>query len=332
MSAHPEPIERYQFEAQQLVTEHPPIWRDRNKQAVFEISSPPKSTHGGQLEYSRWGPMALPPNVDSLAAARRMVARAGFYDYALLPEMPGAMEWHVNFADPHLFVAYGSSLFAQDEMQVAEHPALGALKEALHARGAPAVTIEDGKPTPVLVAGVERRCSVETTVCADRPLGLYGNQFARADVDTVRHATTRLVPPTITNLVAIAAPNGGYGRYSISDIERVLITAFTGFRAALLESTRPRGSECTVVLHTGFWGCGAFGGNRELMAMLQVLATEMAGVERTVFHTGDGTGADALKSALRHIEGVPSGARIGTRELIEHVASIGFKWGVSDGN
>ncbi len=42
-------------------------------------------------------------------------------------------EWWVNFADPHLFVAYGSSLFAQDEIQVAEHPSLGHLREALYA-------------------------------------------------------------------------------------------------------------------------------------------------------------------------------------------------------
>ena len=34
--------------------------------------------------------------------------------------MEGGAEWHVNFADPRLFVSYGSGLFAQDEMQVAE--------------------------------------------------------------------------------------------------------------------------------------------------------------------------------------------------------------------
>ncbi len=33
--------------------------------------------------------------------------------------------WHVNFADRHLFVAYGSPLMAQDEIQCMEHPVLG---------------------------------------------------------------------------------------------------------------------------------------------------------------------------------------------------------------
>lgn len=40
----------------------------------------------------------------------------------------GAVEWDVNFADPRLFTAYGSELFAQDEMQVAEHLAFGAVR------------------------------------------------------------------------------------------------------------------------------------------------------------------------------------------------------------
>ncbi|MFA6168681.1 MAG: hypothetical protein WC700_18810 [Gemmatimonadaceae bacterium] len=34
----------------------------------------------------------------------------------------------MNFADPRLFTAYGSELFAQDEMQVAEHLAFGAVR------------------------------------------------------------------------------------------------------------------------------------------------------------------------------------------------------------
>lgn len=335
MDTHLEPIERQQFETQQLVTEHPPIWRDRNKEIVFDIACPPGSAHCGRLDYSRWRGMALPMNANAAAAARRVVGRAGFYDYVPAPDVPGAMEWYVNFADPHLFVAYGSSLFAQDEMQVAEHPALGALREALDAQRAAAVTLENGKPTPVLVVGIERRCRVATdrNVAEGRPRGLYGNQFARADAETVRRATMRLDPPTITNLIAMAAPSGGYGRYSVGEIERVLITAFTAFRAAVLESTRCRGTVCPVVVHTGFWGCGAFGGHRVLMAMLQVLAAEMAGLERMVFHTGDAAGAQALATARRLLEeDLTSKPGTALSELIERIASLGFEWGVSDGN
>jgi len=70
--------------------------------------------------------------------------RERVYDYRPATGMAGAVEWHVNFADPRLFTAYGSGLLAQDEMQVAEHPALGALREALSARRWPTLTEERG--------------------------------------------------------------------------------------------------------------------------------------------------------------------------------------------
>lgn len=41
--------------------------------------------------------------------------REGMYDYAPATGVAGAVEWQVNFADPRLFTAYGSGLFAQDE-------------------------------------------------------------------------------------------------------------------------------------------------------------------------------------------------------------------------
>ena len=154
--------------------------------------------------------MALPEAVDLGSAAAIVVERDGYFDYAAALGA-GGVEWHVNFADPHLFVAYGSSLFAQDEMQVAEHPALGSLREALEAAGRRAVTVEAGEPTPVLVTGVERRCAIATNpdTAAGRPAGLYGNAFARASADAVARATTPIDPPTITNLIAMAAPPGG---------------------------------------------------------------------------------------------------------------------------
>jgi hypothetical protein len=46
--------------------------------------------------------------------------RVGLFDYG--PAEPGIVAWHLNFADPHVFFGYGGALFAQDEIQVAEHP------------------------------------------------------------------------------------------------------------------------------------------------------------------------------------------------------------------
>jgi hypothetical protein len=331
----PEPIERRDFDAGALMAQRPPVWRHANKRVVFDIACRPGDLHGGRLGYSRWAALPLPATIGLETAGELVLGRDGYFDYKPVLDEAGGIEWHVNFADPHLFVAYASSLFAQDEMQVAEHPVLGALKEALGADGHRAVTVEHDEPTPVLVSGIERRCEVATDPNdgEGRPDGLYGNAFARASADAVARATTRIDPPTITNLIAMAAPAGGHGRYRADEIELVLATAFTGFGAAVLESRRQHGADVRVAVHTGYWGCGAFGGNRVLMASLQVLAARMAGLDRLVFHMGAPGGRGPLDEALRLTrEDLGADSAGTTGELIARIDSIGFKWGVSDGN
>ena len=106
-------MQRRAFSAQRLMDVYPPRWRHPNKQVVYEVSCPPGSVFSGEIDYSRWARMPLPERVDLDAALARMRDVAGFFDYAPTDEPAGAVEWHANFADPHLFVAYGSSLFAQ---------------------------------------------------------------------------------------------------------------------------------------------------------------------------------------------------------------------------
>jgi hypothetical protein len=215
-----EPIDSATFEAGHLMREHPPRWHHANKQLVYEIACGSGRPPSGTIVYSRWCPMPLASAAAPADAALRVEGRQDVYDYVPAGRSPGAVEWHVNFADPILFVAYGSRLFAQDEMQVAEHPALGALKEALDARGRPALTVERGAPTPILVTAVQRRCRIATdpNAAEGRPYGLYGNAFATADAESIRRATTRIDPPTISNIIAIAAPSGAVGRYTAQQV------------------------------------------------------------------------------------------------------------------
>lgn len=330
-----EPLDRLRVTAKELMTEHPPQWQNTNKRVAFEISSPPGSVHGGELAYSRWAAMPLPSRVDVRAASKRLRQVAGFYDYAATAA--DAVGWHVNFADASLFGFYGGSLFAQDEMQTVEHPALGALRRALDAKGMKARTEERGQPTPVLVMGVERRCRVATNPdrAAGRPSGLYGTAFAPASEDAIRRATERIEPPTRTNLICIAAPHGARGVYTSAQIEGVLVTAYTGFRAAVIESKRASttGGDAAVVVHTGWWGCGAFGGNRVLMAILQVIAAEMAGVGQLVFHSGGSAEEASLKEAMGVLEGTlaASGEVVTATALIERLVAMRFAWGVGNG-
>ena len=192
----PEPLQRRAYQAAELMRQHPGVLRNENKQVVFAIACPAGAVHSGRLEYSRWPeiPLRLPCAVDPVSAARLAVVRDGFYDYRPVLDPGVGVERHVNFADPNLFYAYGSALFAQDEIQVAEHPVLGSLREALVAEGRPTTTIANGRPTPVLVSGAERRVRIETARGTERggPSWLYGMAFAGATADAVREATRSL--------------------------------------------------------------------------------------------------------------------------------------------
>ena len=171
------------------------------------------------------------------------------------------VEWHLNFAHRQLFIAYGGPLFAQDEIQVAEHVALGALRRWMleqsmaDSRYMP-VTVQGSSPTPVLVRNVERRISIALDANAEqgRPEGIYGNRFARASPDTIRNAVTLLDPPTLTKIIAIEAPCNGCGLYDLQTVEFVLQTAYSGFIAAVLESRVSTANEhVKTVIHTGAW-------------------------------------------------------------------------------
>ena len=330
----PAPLQRRTYEAARLVRQHPPVLRHENKQLLFAIGSPTGTAQSGRLEYSRW-PESAPPSPLELDAARinrMMVVRDGYYDYAPVLDPSAGVEWHVNFADPNVFYAYGWVFFAQDEIQVAEHPILGSLREAIVAEGRPATTMADGRPTPVLVMGAERRISIDSTPGAGHggPSWIYGMAaFAAASPDAIRAATTRIDPPTISNIIAIAAPYGGRGRYTTEQIDLAISTAYSGFRTAVLESRRTGGPDAQVEIHSGFWGCGAFGGDRVMMTLVQILAGDMAGLARLVLHVGDPSGRTSVERALALAHDFA--ATTSASELVDRIEALGLSWRVSDG-
>jgi hypothetical protein len=99
------------------------------------------------------------------------------------------------------------------------------------------LTAINGRPTPILIRGAQRRCSVDTApVPGKRPNGLYGNAFHRASTTAIREATTLITPPTLTNILAIEAPPGGRGTYRMDEIGGILRTAYSAFAAARVDS------------------------------------------------------------------------------------------------
>jgi len=158
----------------------------------------------------------------------------------------------VNFADTELFAFYGSLAFAQDELQVAEHPVLASVRGYLLSSGHDglrALTCEAGRPTPVLVRDVERWCAIDTDPELASPYGIYGRRLARASDETLAQAVTRLHDAPPSNVLAMVAPQGR-GRYARAQIVDILTTAVTGFEAAAASS--PAGA--SVRIHTGHWG------------------------------------------------------------------------------
>ncbi len=315
---------RAEFDATAMWKNFPLKLTHEGKRLVFEQAGGVARLPSGSLRVARYAPVALP----SALPRGRPEFRSSESAYNYPSPDTNTDEWHVNFANAYLFCAYGAPAFAQDEIQVAEHPVLGSLLEALSAerqQGLSPLTVESGRPTPIVIRGAERWCTIDTDPDLAMPYGIYGRRFRTAKADAVRQAVTRLDGSYRTNLIAMEAPMGA-GRYTAEQIGFVLETAWSGFAAARLESTVGH----RVTIHTGHWGTGAYGGNRVLMAILQMLAARLAGIDRLVYHSIDTDGLDAYAEACR-IE-----ARLGlanqVAEAIDEIVNLGFSWGSSDGN
>jgi len=316
---------RIDLRAAELMLSSPPRWADRNKKALFEHVCPPGTKHAGTVAFARYAQRPLP--LTALWADKPLAGelRPDVFQYAPRTEARPGVEWHLNFAHSSLFMAYGGPLLAQDELQVVEHPVLAAVRECLCKFGDPRLqplTREGQIATPVLLRGAQRRCALTTDE-------LYGNAFARAPIDKILRATRVLQPPTISNILAMEAPIGGSGRYRAEELHDVLATAYTGFSAAIEESRlAPGGKDAEVVIHTGHWGTGAYGGDRVLMAMLQLIAARLAGVDRVVFHTVDEAGLVPCHKAIEKL------GKLTSRNLgvtIRAIEEMGFMWGAPNG-
>lgn len=212
-----------------------------------------------------------------------------------------------------------------------------------------------------------------------RPRGLYGNVFGRTALPVIRKAIKRITPPTVSNIIAMAALGYGSGAYTAEQINDTFATAFTSFRAAVFESVRvaeqqqqqllqqqqhkeetkkqeaqPVSSSFSsssssssseksaavshvtsspprVVIHTGNWGTGAFGGSKSLMALLQLAAASLSGVDMLVYHTFDKSGSEGYKEGWKEFsELVREGGSV--EEFLKRVADMNISWGMSDGN
>lgn len=341
-------LQALDFEIADLISKCPPVWKHPHKRAIHERVRREGGAVSGTLHYSRWKASPLPERTQLHSC--ELVAQPGYYTYA--EAGPGI--WHVNFADTRLFAAYGSPLMAQDEWQVLEHPVLGSLREALLDAELPALTRERDSSTPVLVVNAPRQCVIDLEGTrqnarvatssggwwkrlvgagntSTQPRPLYGTAFQHADEQEVLDATHILKEPVMTHFIAMAAPIGK-GVYSRAQLVDVLETACCGFAAAVLESRQRGSTEEPVSIHTGWWGCGAFGGNRVVMAMLQILAARIAGVDGLVFHFGQAADRVTLDQACSLLDELVTSHSSHVPGIINAIEQRSFLWGTPDGN
>jgi len=259
----------------------------------------------------------------------------------------------MNFADSNLFGAYASPLFAQDELQVLECPILASVREFLtkdeEAKTFAPYTVQSKRATPILIANADRVISLDTYPDAskERPRGLYGNNFERASDRAVELAINISKVPTRVNILAMAAPAGGYDEYTKETITFILENCYAGFAAAKQESLKVSAllrkekkrldviteKEIKTNIFTGFWGCGAYGGDRELMVILQMIGAQLAGVDSLTIHAVHKEGKQAVEQALKKFLLILEDAQeeITVSELVDRLEKAEFKWGCSNG-
>ncbi|HKK49172.1 MAG TPA: hypothetical protein VJ932_08745 [Alkalispirochaeta sp.] len=313
------PLQTARYVESDLHEHHPPRLHSEHKRAVYELALAVRPPSNIAIEAVRWAPAGVPERFAAGASDNlTFEVVPGVFDYR--GSTASDVHWYVNFADPQLFVAYGTGLFAQDELQAAEHPALGCLREALIFDGYSTLAEDDdGRPTPFTITDVPRRVAIDTST------GLYGNAFSQARLEKVREAVRPVNPEMQSNILAIAAPRPGRGRYDEQEISAAMLAAYTGYAAGRAHLPASR-----TTVHTGFWGCGAFGGNRTLMTIIQAAAAEAAGVH-VEFHAFDDEGVAEAEDAYSQYRRLREAADTPV-DLITAVDRLGFQWGASDGN
>lgn len=321
----PDVIATRAWRVHDLATRHPPRFIDRNKRAVHSAMGAPGAEHTQPVTVTRWAPVALPEARDPGSA--ELTVAPGWFDYRR--RAADATAWWVNFADPDLFGYYAGPLLAQDELQCLEIPTLASVREAWLAEGLPARTVDhDHAPTPVTVHGAPRQGALSAHPTPKRPWGLYGNAFSCAPTPQVVDALAVLRPAQPVHVLAMAAPRGA-GPYTPAALRQILHTATTAFAAARAATEAAGADPDEVEVHTGWWGCGAFGGDREVMALLQLEAADLAGLRHLVFHTGE-PGSESPLAAARDVR-----SRLRDTHtldgLVAALAERGYRWGRSNG-
>ena len=182
----------------------------------------------------------------------------------------------------------------------------------------------------VLISNAERVIALDTTT-------IYGNAFSKAKHTELESAFKKVGPQT-ANIIAIEAPSYGEGQYTADDIRFIVTTAYTGFKAAQIlanktytlnantksESNQENTNTPRTKVHTGWWGCGAYGNNRQLMLVAQILAANWAQINEIVFHVQNNEHQEDINQAKKIVEELLTEKDVD--QVIEKLVQKNFNW------
>ncbi len=324
----------------ELLKDYPPKFTNRTKAEFYKAALVTHKDCPGNLNaYQCLFDQNLKKDTKLSLSKIEIKEEKGFFNYIECNSSENNSVWYLNFADSNLFAFYGSNLFAQDEIQTLEHPLLCSLREYLlknkmNSFEPKTVYLNRAHglcyPTPVLIENVPYWISVDTKpVLDDGNIGnLYGNNFSYASEEELAAGIQIFEGDIKSNIIAVAALSGGSGAYTKKDIEFTLETVLAAFHQArfISQAHNELSEDFKVSIHTGNWGCGVFGGNREFMYLVQMIAASATEIDELFFHAVDKVSFAQAKEKFALLKDMTF------EECVNYLLSQNYIWGHGDGN
>ena len=188
----------------------------------------------------------------------------------------------------------------------------------------------------VLICNAERVLQLNTAE-------IYGNKFAKATHEQLKNSVQRLHQPQTVNVIAMEAPGYGRGLYTPNQVQLMITTAYTSFKAAQilakrayemnnlrLHPNRRRDDihHLRTFVHTGWWGCGAFGNDRQMSLITQMLAARWAQIDRIIFHQVNRETEEIFRKAQHFVDSMRRENDVGN--VIEKIIDLNLQWSKSN--
>lgn len=311
-------------------------YMNRKKLLIYNIGSDYEKIEWSnkKLSFTKFVCLSIPDEM-IYNGKTELEIKAEKYDYL---ESIENKEWYVCSSDSELFVGYSSEMFAQEEVLVAEHPVLIGIKKELNLQcksnsfdGNDQTINQKFSPyvyynsriMPILIENVERRLKIN----------LYGEELIKTEYYKIPNHIEVLKTPTHSNLINITCPRNNSKDNIITKetIEIIFKTIFSGYSSAKINSADKK-----CVIHTSHWGCGANGCNKYLICILQILISNIVGIEKLCYHnwsvTEDKEESNIIEKASEYVKYITNCNEIKIDTILENLYSLKLKWSDSDNN